>query len=420
MAEPRQLPRRNGFSLVEMMIALAFTMVLMIGMASVFKASLSSTFTSGELLSSVRRNQMSIDLLGSDLNTACMYLVNLDAPPTTSATNPPFYIQPNMPIYQINNTTTPPSTALSTDPTTTDELYFYLDQAFQFEGTLNGPPSQNSASQLVNSGTAAATSDFTYTVNCTNASYANQINQAQATGNLYIIFKDSFETPYVSSVTVGATTVTGTPITIVTGASSTSGITGTGSAGLPTKYKHIPGTGVVFMLPGQMVRYRVQMLMLDPDPTKPNGIPCLVRDQGTYSSGGFVVDPTQPQQIITENVQNFKVYLSANAGQGWAGLDVTTVGFNSGWGGTNPTSGSQTIEGELNAQLVAENPKSATTIPGDPNWFRSVPILVRVDVTTRTATQRTEYSSTANTAAYKQMTQSLVFVPYHSGLPINP
>jgi Tfp pilus assembly protein PilW len=419
MAEPRQLPRRNGFSLVEMLVALVFTMVLMAGMASVFKASLSSTFTSGEQLSSIRRNQMSLDLLGSDLNTACMYLINLDAPPTTSATNPPFYILPNMPITQINNTTSPPSTALSTDPTTSDELYFYLDQAFQFEGTLKGSSSQSSASELVNSGAAAATSDFTFTVDCNNnPSYAAQVQQAQATGNLSIIFKDSFKIANVTAIT----SVSGSQVTLVTGASATSGITGTGSSGLPTNFKHISGSGIVFTLPNQMVRYRLQMLMLDPDPTKPNGIPCLVRDQGTYSGSGFVVDNTQPQQIITENVQNFKVYLSANAGQGWAGMDVTTNGFTLGWGGTNPASGSQTIQGELNAQLVAENPKTATTIPGDPNWFRNVPILVRVDVTTRTANQRTEYSNTpnSNTAAYKQMTQSLVFVPYHSGLPINP
>jgi len=53
------------------------------------------------------------------------------------------------------------------------------------------------------------------------------------------------------------------------------------------------------------------------------------------------------------------------------------------------------------------------------HWFRSIPTLVRVDVSTRTATQRTEYSDTPNTLAYKDLTQSLVFVPRHSGLTMN-
>jgi hypothetical protein len=50
-------------------------------------------------------------------------------------------------------------------------------------------------------------------------------------------------------------------------------------------------------------------------------------------------------------------------------------------------------------------------------------VLVRVDLTTRTAAQRTEYigvnnASAATGAAYKLLTQSLIFVPRHSGLPI--
>ena len=59
-----------------------------------------------------------------------------------------------------------------------------------------------------------------------------------------------------------------------------------------------------------------------------------------------------------------------------------------------------------------------TTTRVSEQWFRLIPTLVRVDVTTRSATQRTEYGTTADTAAYKQLTQSLIFVPRHSGLPI--
>ena len=51
--------------------------------------------------------------------------------------------------------------------------------------------------------------------------------------------------------------------------------------------------------------------------------------------------------------------------------------------------------------------------------IRDNPILVRLDITTRTALQRGEYSSTGTTLAYKTLTQSLVMVPRHFGLTLN-
>ena len=98
MAKPRSRAHIQGFSLVEMLVALVFTGILMAGMATVFKTSLSTFYTSGEQLSSARRNRMSIDLLGDDLNAACMYLLDPSVPPAVVATNPPFYILPNMAV----------------------------------------------------------------------------------------------------------------------------------------------------------------------------------------------------------------------------------------------------------------------------------------------------------------------------------
>jgi len=157
----------------------------------------------------------------------------------------------------------------------------------------------------------------------------------------------------------------------------------------------------------------VQYLQLDP--TNANGIPCLVRDQGAYSSAGFAA--TQPQQIITENVAGFKVYLSVNSGQTWAGLDLpaATSGFNAGW-----TNGILTTDvNSLATQLGGEITTGWTNLTSNLDWFRSIPTLVRVDITTRTSMQRAEYSSTGTTAISKLLTQSLVFVPRHSGLTMN-
>lgn len=380
----------GGFSLVELLVALVFTMILMAGMAAVFKASLSTFYTSGEVLSSVRRNRMSIDLLGDDLNNAAMYLVDLSVPPSTVATTPPFFVLPNMPI----------DGAGPNDPQIADELYFYMDQPLPFEGRL-GPVAapQLTAAELVVSGTAPDEANRTFTVDCLNSTNAKQVKKGQV-----FIFKDSWETAYIS----GEPTAGGSDqeITVVAGADPKATMTGIGSAGLPSKAKHLPQSGIIFLQPAQMVRYRVVMLQLDP--TNANGIPCLVREQVNYGDA-FAVGT--PQQIITENVSGLKVYLSADAGRNWAGVGIVDTGFSAGW--------DQGIRAQLDTQLEnSGRPDFKTTRLSD-HWFRSIPTLVRVDVSTRTATQRTEYASVANTVDYKNTTQSLVFVPRHSGLTMN-
>jgi hypothetical protein len=378
----------SGFSLVEMLVALVFTMVLMAGMATVFKSSLAAFYTSGEQLSSARRNRMSIDLLGDDLNSAGMYLADLSVPPSVNPANPPFYVLPNMAI----------TGAGANDPQSADEMYFYEDQPAAFEGTLSGAAPARTATELVLAGVAADANDFTYTIECSLGSYAKSIKKGQV-----FLFKDSWETAYINTDPV----VAGTQVTVVAGPSPNVQISGLGSSGLPSKAKHIPGSGVLFIQPAQVVRYRIEMLQLDP--ASATGIPCLVRDQGLYSPGGFVA--SEPQQIITENVSGFKIYLSADSGLNWAGLGKLYTGFNAGW--------DQGLRADLDAQLANAGRPDFKSTRGNEHWFRSVPTLVRVDVSTRTATRRTEYSATPNTLDYRNLTRSLVFVPRHFGLTMN-
>jgi hypothetical protein len=230
---------------------------------------------------------------------------------------------------------------------------------------------------------------------------------------LTVIFKDTWDPRYVAN----NLPITGTVLTVVVGGNPSSSTTGVGGASTAAPVSHIAGCGIVFVNPSQMIRYRVQMLALDMDPSKPNGIPCLVRDQGTYNAAGFTVDAFQQQQIVAENVQAFKVYLSCNNGLGWAGVGLTGTGF-TGWdAGTTGTSG---IRNLVDAQLVTSGRPGFTTTRGSEDWFRSIPTLVRCDVTTRSTGQRSEYNTTGSTAvAYKLQTQSLVFSPRHSGLPMD-
>jgi len=392
MAKRESFSRSQGFSLVELMVAVFFTLVLMAGLASVFKASLSTLYTSGEKLSSARRNRMSVDMLADDINAAMMYLVDITIAPQSEVvpTNPPFYVLPNMPI----------AGAGASDPQTGDELFFMMDQALPFEGTVR-TASVRTANQQVNEIPGGPPPPQTFTIDCRTDSYARMIKVGQHLG-----FKDDWSPNKV--IDVGEPS--GGIVTVTLGEDPTSQITGAEGSKVAQSFAHIPGSGVVITQKHQVVRYRIEMLQLDPQ--NANGIPCLVRDQGTYSPGGFVAD--QPQQIITENVSGFKVYLSVDGGLLWAGLGQNATGFTAGW--------DQGIRAQLDAQLAASGRPGFQTTRGDEFWFRSSPTLVRVDVSTRTATQRAEYVNAPNTpddVAYKNLTQSLVFVPRHAGLKMD-
>ena len=379
---------RAGFSLVELLVALVFTGILMAGMANVFKASVSTLATSNEGISSARSNRMSIDLLRDDLNYAGLFLSDLVSPPQLSGSNPSFYVLPNVPIDNPG----------SDDPQSADQLFFYLDQPLPFEGSLTSAGGR-SAAELVLAGEAPTTSDSTFTIDCKEVSYASMVKPG-----CYVVFKDSFETLSVATVTPS-----GKSITITTGTASNAAVTGIGPSGAAAKAKHIILTDVMFYLPAQAVRYSVKIKNFDPQKT--TGIPCLIRDQGTYSAAGFVPVASQ-ESIVTENISGFKAYLSANSGQSWAGYGKTYTGFTTGW--------TEGIRTEIDAQLASAGRSEYKATQGDENWVRNTPTLVRLDITTRTATKRTEYSSTPlATTAYKNFTQSLVIVPRHFGLAMN-
>jgi len=388
----------SGFSLVELLVAVLFIGILMAGMANVFKSSVTNLSTSSEGISSARRNRMSIDLLYDDLNAAGMYLSDLSSPPKLTTANPSFYIIPNVAV----------TGAAADDPASADQLFFYLDEPLPFEGTLwstgGGSAGQNlarNAAELVLAGVAPDPAiDSTFTIDCKDASYAAMVKQGYS-----VVFKDAWETFFVQ----GTPTPSGKSLTITLGSSPTVGSTGVGPSGAPPKAKHIIGSDVLFFRPAQMVRYSVKMKLFDPQ--KATGTPCLVRDQGNYDATGFVADPAQ-ESIVAENVAGFKAYLSADSGQTWAGYGKTYTGLAAGW-----TNG---IRSELNDQLATAGRQDYQTTQGNENWIRSIPTLVRLDITTRTAVKRAEYSATPlTTTAYKDFTQSLVIVPRHFGLSMN-
>ncbi len=391
----------GGFSLVELLVALVFTMILMAGMATVFKSSLTTFYTSGEKLASIRRNRSALDLLYDDLNAAGMYLTNLSDPPTNiTANNPAFYILPNMPI----------ANASADGPATADELYFYLDQPLAFGATLVSTGTSSggarTAAELVLGNEAPTASDNTFTIECGDPVYAERVKPGQ-----HFIFKDFFEALFIETAT--QKTDEKSQVIITTGSDPVASITGAGPTGAPSKSQHVieasgePGAGIVFFMPAQMVRYSIQMRNLDPAAGSVHNTPCLIRQQAAYDPAGFPAAGVTTE-IIAENVTGFKVYLSANSGQTWAGYGQSYTGLSGGW--------ENGIQNDLNTQLSTVGRTGYRTTTGDSNWFRSIPTAVRLDVTTRSATKREEYATTPATTAYKQHTQSLVLMPRHFGL----
>ncbi len=407
-----------GFSLVELMVALLFTGLLMVGMAQVFKSSLATFYTSGEILSSARRNRASIDLLYDDLNSAGLYLTDLAAPPIGfTATNPAFSITPNQPVAGAEAG----DPGFAADPgfpgtSNADQLLFYLDQPLAFEG-IYAPPALGAprnadeaigAGALLGGAPAASNADTTFTIDCGESAYANLVKVGQS-----LVFKDAFQVLSVASVTAS-----GSKVTITTGATPNVAMTGIGNPGGVSKFKHISNSRVLFYNPAQVVRYSIKKMKLDPQNTK--GIPCLVRDQGTFSTAGFVPDPTQ-EAIVTENVSGFKVYLSVNSGQTWAGFNsVTNKSQNyTTWANIRADVDTQLTGSAGPPAVPAAGRSGYQTTQGNETWFRKIPTLVRLDITTRTASKRTEYDPNQTALKYRDLVQSLVVVPRHFGLPLN-
>lgn len=433
MPEPR-LPRtpretRSGFSLVELLVALVFMSILMAGMAKVYQSSMNTFYKSGESISSGRRNRMAMDLLYDDLNAAGQYLVNLTAYPSFGANNPGFYILPNQ---TYAGTDVPAAKAL------TDQLSFYYDEALPFEGRLLADASHtfattSNADLVSNQTDVAATSNFDtkLEVRFQDPTYANMV-QTYSTGTtgLVAVFKDQWGPMAVSKVALGPGTsdVTFEPQvapdnekglpTGVNPFNKERHFAGDGSfpSGLPGTINGAPSMGgapVLFVHPAQMVRYTIKSMDLDPSGGGV-GVPCLVRQQGDYAPGGFV--PSQ-ETVIAEDVTGFKVYLSAypdptNADltKTWAGWKLTANDFDGGW-----TNG---ILAAVNNQLATLG-LTASANTSDPNWFRNTPLIVRVDLTTRTAIKRTDNTTTGTTADYQERTQTLYMVPRHFGLSFN-
>jgi Tfp pilus assembly protein PilW len=434
MANRRVFPSRvSGFSLVELLVAMLFTAILMAGMAKVFQSSLSTFYTAGEKLSSSRRNRLSLDLLYDDLNTAGMLLLPTDisagGPQSVpvNGSNPLFAINPNVPV------TIKKGNANGSDLViTSDQLLMYSDEPLPFEGTLKGAIAGTNSllATAVKAGTTASMpASTTFTVDCGTSGQASQV-----VAGMGLVFKDSLAGRGIASVSAGS----GNQVVITPSSTIQSAGGGTTGNTLLDPYGHLDGAKVLFLQVGQQIRYSIQQQFLDPNDAN-HAIPCLVREQENYDPTGFKspLDPTPGVgvnysiTIVSENVTGLKFYLSMNPGDTsktpdkiWAGYGYTGTDFNAGILGA----GGAAAAGTLNNQLATYGvpgftsiaPQNSSTAQQDLVWFRNIPAAVRVDLTTRTSTARTEFNQTTSTPTltFNTHQETLVLVPRHFGLSL--
>lgn len=412
-----------GFSLVELLVALVFTLLLMAGMATVFQGSLSTFVTSGEKLSSARRNRMSVDMIYDDLNAAGMLLTSLsnysggtNDPITLNPINPAFRITPNVPYL---------GTDIAAPNNVGDQLDLYFDEALPFEGRV-GVQVEDSGQMVWKEKSLDDAGVGSRSITLDSSAQGSVVASENLIAPLRVIYRANIQHPPLPM----GLSVAGN---IVTASMS---VDPTSESSATTEFQIPAGTRVLFVKRGRYIRYSIQSRNLDPDPANVGTqVPCLVRDEVIYdnvSGSGTPFAAPISSTIIAENVVGFQVMVSPDGGNTWVnnpydpaqraggppsaaapGLPHT---IHAGW---------DAVRGLLNLNAsITGRPAPNNVVDDSRFWFKNIPVLVRVDITTRTARPRSEYlqnrpDSIVNStgpAPYKIQTQSVVIVPRHFGL----
>jgi prepilin-type N-terminal cleavage/methylation domain-containing protein len=346
----------RGFSLVELMVALLLSGILMAGMGKIFASSISSFYTTGELLGAQRRNRWILNEFGDDLRMAG-YMEGILASkiPLTNLPESPFVITPGL--------------VAGSDR---DQIEFFMNQPVQ-ELRVTSTAAQNTNSLAVTS--------------------ISGDSLGIKTGD-FLIIKDGIQVEYGYA----SSDVSISPVTLMDGTAQLANPAIFGymrSANAAFMNRHLPGNLVSVLRPCQLIHYGVEDRALDPS-APATTIPCLIRKQALFGSGVQGNWGTVTGEVVAENVSALRVDLSVDGGVNW------DHGAN--WAATVALA---------NTHLNAANQINSNTF-----WFRQVPALLRVEIRSRTPLARTEYSATAGTTAFKERTQVLVIAPRNFASPL--
>lgn len=401
MYESDSLNRQKGFSLVELMVALVFTSILTAGMLRVFAATVSNFHGMHETVGIQRSARWAMSLIQEDILQAGYLFPSrvVSKLQATSSSQAPLLFQQTeyAPIL-----TKPDGTTQTLDKV--DEIQFVMDQAMGVEGKLK--------TALV-----AGTSTMEVTINAGGSKLkpGDVVLFQGATGGriTMVSIATVAGTPPDYTLTLDASNSGYTPTLDATGTEKFG--EGTIIAGRIKDNLSI-GMPVTFIRPEQVVRYTIAPRALDPaDPAV--FFPCLVRQEAPLVPGTILADadPANPitkpvgssEQILAENVTGLKVDISLDGGQ-----TFLRAGLGDKWDAD--------IYNALNTAVasltgsVTSTAKSANTT--DLFWFNYVPVLLRLDIETRSRVARSEHSATGTTAEFKVRRETLLVSPRNFAL----
>ena len=374
-------PLQQGFSLVEMLVAMLFIGVLSAGMLRIYSTNLAGFQRVNDMIGSQRRGRWALASLQDDVSSIGYFAFVPYNQPTGYTVAPgsqePFMILPS------------PTKVIVTGPDPADPGGKLVEAALvpnpdevQFVGDL---PLSIQATLAAGSGGAALS------VNVLSGS----LSDVQA-GDVAAILDAGFEQVQVSAASGNSFTVS------AVGAAMASISQSGGYALSPSLSTHAAGTPVAFFRPNIVTRYSIQALALDPSNAGIT-LPCLIRQQAPYPNGGTLIDWSGVQaELIAENIDGFTVNLSFDGGTTWL------------------RNGSASWE-DIVVKMAAQTPGGRSVTPrdaNDPLWFRTFPCLVRMDVVSRSAAPRSGNATAVNQAAYVRRTQTLMVTPRNFGLPL--
>lgn len=379
----RLRPLQQGFSLIEMLVAVMFIGILSAGMLRIYSSNLAGFQRVNDTIASQRRGRWALSSLQDDVASIGFFAFVPFNQPTGYSVDPgtqePFMILPApTPVSVTGPDPTNPSVLLKSNLVPNpDEFQFVGDLPLAIQANV---ASGSTSASLVISLSSGSLSDI------------------QA-GDVAAILDATFE-----QIQVAVAPTTNSISASAMGA-AVAGVSQSGGYAIsPTinAAAHAVGTPVVFYRPNVVTRYSVQARAWDPS-NPAITIPCLVRQQAPYPPGGTLINWAGVQaDLIAENIEGFRVDLSFDGGTTW--LRQTAGDWNA-----------------IVAAMAGLSPGGKALKPRDasnPLWFRNYPCLVRMDVTSRSAAPNAANSDVTGQAAYVRRTQTLMVTPRNFGLPL--
>lgn len=347
----------NGFSMVELLVALSLTGILMAGMAQVFKSTISSFYQSGDALSSQRRGRWAFARLEDDLRMLGHTDGFKDMP--TNVSQVPFRIVPG-----------------GTADIPLDSVEFFC----------NIPVEEN----RLKSDIAADNMEMILEPSRTS-------NTAIQAGDWFLL-KDGMhsEKGFFASAPLDDGSVS---LMSIEALQDMPGVRHGLMNGATGRFVHQHKAGAVLSVlrPMQMIQYSIKDLKMDPDASAPM-TPCLIRRQVAYDpSGGEIPWESIEHTLVAENVSSLQVDMSVDGGSTWSREGKTS------WGD---------MVLKANETLPVTN-----QIADSQFWFKKIPILLKVQLHTRSAIQRVEYSKQADRLEYQKRSLVMMIAPRNCGLP---